>query len=431
MGCCNTHYTYNIYKQNMPKNGERIFSIKPLRYQFDISSKENLNHIQFLKKIYNINNKENEPIRQDINDSIHLFFESDECQNNNFEFQDNNNYFDYEQYLNDISQNNTYNENIFYKINQQEIIPNIPNTSRVRKLSPLPCSVIVENDYDIYEEINKKLSELEPPEIQISNFPKNIPDCYNSAQSTDYTINCTNYPNNIINNHAKVRKLENINNNTEFKAKKAKSHFIPYQGVSRNPRLKNNNHQSSNQKTKINLTKIIPPEVVSYVSQLEFKELEDFDPELWRKICPEEENFFIYNKGSFINTQMTSLNNENETETYIGEVNQYGEKNGSGKLISPSKKRIGTWRKNSFTGWGREVRKGGEIYEGKFIDGELIGKGIYKSEDELYIGDFYKFIKHGNGDLFIKKFHYKGSFNNGKRGENGRIEYKNNGVNEG
>ena len=295
----------------------------------------------------------------------------------------------------------------------------------------MPCSVIVENDYDIYEEINKKLSELEPPEIQISNFPKNIPDCYNSAQSTDYTINCTNYPNNIINNHAKVRKLENINNNTEFKAKKAKSHFIPYQGVSRNPRLKNNNHQSSNQKTKINLTKIIPPEVVSYVSQLEFKELEDFDPELWRKICPEEENFFIYNKGSFINTQMTSLNNENETETYIGEVNQYGEKNGSGKLISPSKKRIGTWRKNSFTGWGREVRKGGEIYEGKFIDGELIGKGIYKSEDELYIGDFYKFIKHGNGDLFIKKFHYKGSFNNGKRGENGRIEYKNNGVNEG
>ena len=176
MGCCNTHYTYNIYKQNMPKNGERIFSIKPLRYQFDISSKENLNHIQFLKKIYNINNEEKEPIRQDNNDSIHLFFESDECQNNNFEFQDNNNYFDYEQYLNDISQNNTYNENIFYKINQQEIIPNIPNTSRVRKLSPLPCSVIVENDYDIYEEINKKLSELEPPEIQISNFPKNIPD---------------------------------------------------------------------------------------------------------------------------------------------------------------------------------------------------------------------------------------------------------------
>ena len=135
-----------------------------------------------------------------------------------------------------------------------------------------------------------------------------------------------------------------------------------------------------------------------------------------------EDNFFIYNKGSFINTQMTSINNENETETYIGEVNQYGEKNGSGKLISPSKKRIGTWRKNSFTGWGREVRKGGEIYEGKFIDGELTGKGIYKDGDELYIGDFSKFIKHGKGDLFIKKYHYRGYFNNGKMDKNGRIE---------
>ena len=64
---------------------------------------------------------------------------------------------------------------------------------------------------------------------------------------------------------------------------------------------------------------------------------------------------------------MTSVNDSNEEETYIGEINQKGEKNGMGKLISPSKKRIGTWRENKFTGWGREIREGGEMYEGKYL----------------------------------------------------------------
>ena len=64
-------------------------------------------------------------------------------------------------------------------------------------------------------------------------------------------------------------------------------------------------------------------------------------------------------------------NDMDETETYIGELNQNGEKNGFGKLISNNKKRIGTWRKNQFTGWGREVRGEGELYEGRFLNGEF------------------------------------------------------------
>ena len=32
------------------------------------------------------------------------------------------------------------------------------------------------------------------------------------------------------------------------------------------------------------------------------------------------------------------------------------------------------WRRNNFTGWGKEFRQNGDIYEGKFINGELNGK---------------------------------------------------------
>ena len=153
---------------------------------------------------------------------------------------------------------------------------------------------------------------------------------------------------------------------------------------------------------------------------------------MWKKFYPNDEKFFNYNKGNVIKSQTKFQNDLNETETYIGELNQNGEKNGFGKLFSNNLKRIGTWRNNQFTGWGREIREDGEIYEGKFVYGELTGKGTYKNPKKhiFYIGDFYKFIKHGKGDLYTKKFHYKGTFYNNKINGKGRIDIYNQGVYE-
>ena len=194
----------------------------------------------------------------------------------------------------------------------------------------------------------------------------------------------------------------------------------------------NNNNSPKNLGSNNNsLNSSLNGDVLNHFSNLEINEFEDFDPDLWKLFYPKDECFFDFDKGDVINTETTSQNKFGETETYIGEVNQNGEKHGFGKLYSNRYKRIGTWRNNKFMGWGREVRPSGELYEGKFIKDELIGKGIYKNGKILYIGDFYKYIKHGKGDLFTKKFHYKGYFNNNKFYGNGRLDLYKQGVYEG
>ena len=40
---------------------------------------------------------------------------------------------------------------------------------------------------------------------------------------------------------------------------------------------------------------------------------------------------------------------------------------------------LGQWRNGAFTGWGRETRRSGKVYEGKYINGLLQGKGILKN----------------------------------------------------
>ena len=177
--------------------------------------------------------------------------------------------------------------------------------------------------------------------------------------------------------------------------------------------------------------KSIDTSIVDYLNNMGFKEFEDFNPDLWKKFYPDEEEFFEYDKGDVIESQVKSENEFGETETYIGELNQYGEKNGFGRFFSSKIKRIGTWRNNRFTGWGREVRDNGDIYEGKFINGELIGKGIYKSHTSTYIGDFYNFNKHGKGELFTSKYHYIGDFYYNKIEGYGRMDIYNIGVYEG
>ena len=150
---------------------------------------------------------------------------------------------------------------------------------------------------------------------------------------------------------------------------------------------------------------------------------------MWQRFYPKNERFFLFDKGNVIQNQ-TTVNEEidpkypNEIPVYTGEVNLQGEKHGFGKLTSVSYEKEGSWRNNKFTGWGREIKSNGEFFEGKFIDGEISGKGVYKNNyGDLYIGEFSHSLKHGKGELITPKFRYKGEFNNNRIHGKGKIEF--------
>lgn len=138
---------------------------------------------------------------------------------------------------------------------------------------------------------------------------------------------------------------------------------------------------------------------------------EDFDPDFWKYFYPIDEPFFNYDYGdSLQETRIESRNEENPdiTEIYEGQVNENGERHGLGKLYTGNKILIGHWRQGQFTGWGREVDENGEIYEGKFVNGKLYGKGIHYDGKDYYLGDFRNKKMSGFGELFTDEFHYYG-----------------------
>ena len=162
---------------------------------------------------------------------------------------------------------------------------------------------------------------------------------------------------------------------------------------------------------------------------MECEEFKDFSPDSWEKFYSKEERFFKFPKEDIIKDQII-INNQ---EIYKGDINRDKKKHGFGKFISPTIKRIGTWRNDIFMGWCREINANGELYEGKFVNGKLTGKGIYKNKNNksTYIGDFENSMRHGKGELFTNDFHYKGDFRNNKLNGKGKIEIYKEGEYEG
>ena len=112
-------------------------------------------------------------------------------------------------------------------------------------------------------------------------------------------------------------------------------------------------------------------------------------------------------------------------QIYEGEINNLGQKHGKGKCTTVYYVRIGRWRNDKFTGWGRECRRNGDVFEGIFINGILNGKGIYinNNKQEKYIGDFVNYQRHGNGQLTTSKILYQGQFSNNLFEGKGRLIY--------
>ena len=160
----------------------------------------------------------------------------------------------------------------------------------------------------------------------------------------------------------------------------------------------------------------------------------DFNQESWKKFYPITDPFFNYNDGD--NLQMTKITTRNEEnpnmiDDYEGQVNERGERHGFGKLTSGNKTKIGHWDRGQFTGWGREINNNGEIYEGKFINGNLFGKGIYSNGKEIYFGEFRNKKMIGFGEIFTEDYHYIGQIWNKIPNGKGEINIYNEGTYEG
>ena len=116
-------------------------------------------------------------------------------------------------------------------------------------------------------------------------------------------------------------------------------------------------------------------------------------------------------------------NDPSKQAYYEGEINKLNQRHGFGTIKEPNETKIGLWKKNKFSGWGRVIKSNGQNYEGKFDNDILRGKGIYKYKDVLYVGDFDNGVRHGKGVLITEKFQYKGQFSKGKIDGFGKIVF--------
>ena len=152
----------------------------------------------------------------------------------------------------------------------------------------------------------------------------------------------------------------------------------------------------------------------------------DFSLEGWKLFYPPNERFFLWEKGKVIPNRVLVYNEKDpeKLEIYEGEINKKNERHGIGILTSPKYVRKGTWRDGEFTGWCRESRINGDIFEGKFIDGAIYGKGINKNhKGNLYVGDFVDNKREGKGELKTKRIHYEGDFKFDKFNGKGKLEF--------
>ena len=146
----------------------------------------------------------------------------------------------------------------------------------------------------------------------------------------------------------------------------------------------------------------------------------------WEKHYNSNDSFFNYNYGNTIKNQCQINKTEsNKIELYQGSINLNNEKQGFGTLTTEDKILTGFWRENKFTGWGKEKNTNGDILEGKFINGKLNGKGIYKNNIKgiYYNGDYKNGLKEGKGKEKNSKFEYEGEYKNDKLNGKGKIKF--------
>ena len=326
-------------------------------------------------------------------------------------------------------------ENLPY-INEQSFDYNNINNFSLKKQNLMQDNYLNQNLYQelhqpqiIYKEDQQNINYYEGIPLQLKKdkselnnnmLPINIQLKINGDNTNENYNNITNQNNQII---LKLSKYIKDSQNSLISQNWSKDSDITNSDISRY----NNNKVKNSQKINISINNLM--------SIYKMKQFDDFSPDSWKYFYDNDDTFFILEDEGYSpivkTTIITNQENPNMSGTYTGDINSEGEMHGFGQLVSPNVTRIGSWRHNKFTGWGREKYKNGEMYEGKFINGKLNGKGIYKDDYSLYIGDFKKSVKHGYGELFTDDFHYVRNFNNDKLDGRGRIEIYGKGIYEG
>ena len=397
------HNNFN-YEENMEKEPE-----DKLKYNNNVL-KEIKNEEHQIKQINNninnnINNLDKEPIDHERN--------KENNQNHNL-----------------YQQNNLYNKenNLSYPENmekQEQFINN--NNNDINKTLKI----------NIEQNIAQKIYQ------QQQDFNENNINNKNLIEDEEPQNSLDNPSNNIQQNHTKISSQVQDDDDP-----KDSNEINP--NINRDLSLKNNQeNEISNQKEEMEAIKeayiqnsdgqIFPTQQISdseiaylYQQCLQNGETEpddDFTIESYKKFYPENDPFFLFDKGEVSEGQIISSPDDIENlEIYEGEINDFNKKHGEGVLTTPEYVRKGTWRNGEFTGWGRESRRNKEVLEGKFINGTLNGKGIFKnSKRNLYTGDFVNSKREGYGELYTNRIHYIGEFKSDKLNGKGIIEFLNEG----
>ena len=155
---------------------------------------------------------------------------------------------------------------------------------------------------------------------------------------------------------------------------------------------------------------------------------DDFNHKNFSKFYSKQDPFFKYDNTGLIHNYILIYNENQEDlsqmEIYEGDLNQKGQRHGLGKLVTQYYELKGLWKNDMFSGWRRQSRCNGEIYEGRFENGLLNGKGIFlDKKSNKYVGEFKNMKKWGKGKLISDKIIYEGDFINNKKEGKGRIKF--------
>jgi hypothetical protein len=160
---------------------------------------------------------------------------------------------------------------------------------------------------------------------------------------------------------------------------------------------------------------------------------DDFSYKNYTKFYPKEDPFFNLEEADSIHNHI-KIYNENESnmnliQIYKGDLNIRSERHGIGKLITQYYELNGMWKNDNFTGWGRQSRCNGEVFEGRFVNGLLNGKGIYlDSKSNKYLGEFKDMKRWGKGKLNTDTILYEGDFYDNKIQGKGKIKFLKSGI---
>ena len=160
---------------------------------------------------------------------------------------------------------------------------------------------------------------------------------------------------------------------------------------------------------------------------------DDFSVDNYIKFYPKEDPFFKSEEIELVHDHIKIYNennsDKNKIQIYKGDLNIHGERHGLGKLITPYYELVGMWKNEKLNGWGRQSRCNGEVFEGRFVNGLLNGKGIFlNGKSNKYLGEFKDMKKWGKGKLLTDEIIYEGDFNNDKIEGRGKIKIFKSGI---